>query len=358
MTSPSGNLLSQAIKAWLLSNQGKKPTITDVAAIAEVSKKTVSRVTNHPESVKLATRKMIETVMQGINYQPDAQARGLAFRHALLIGVIYDNPNPQYTVNVQQGILDGLKDTDYELLVHPSDRNQPDFVEKARCFIIRQKLRGVILTPSISEDEHMVSMLEEIGCDYVRIASVKLNDEKHTLVSNDHVGGTLVARHLCELGHTRLAFVTGKKGFRSSQERLRGFESGLSEYEITLQARYIAQGKYTFESGLDAGHKLLALSPLPTAIFAANDEMAAGVLQAIQIQGLRVPNDISVVGFDDFQIAMNVWPRLSTVHSPTREIGKLAVQHLLTSGENQLSAPQSIPWMIERESSGPAGKTK
>ncbi len=336
---------------WLTENEGKKKsTINDVAKLANVSKKTVSRVINQPNTVKVTTRTRVETIINKIKFQPDMQARGLAFRHSFLVGMIYDNPNAQYTLNMQQGILDGLKGSGYELVVHPCDRNQQDFVEEAKQFIERQKLRGVILTPSASEDERMAKMLKEIDCDYVRVASVSLDDPKHMLVSNDMQGGVLVAKHLCSLGHQRIAFVTGKKGFRSSEERQKGFEVGLAEHNLSLNPRYIAQGQYTFESGIAAGHQLISLNPIPTAIFAANDEMAAGVMQAMRVKGMSVPNDISIVGFDDFQIALNVWPRLTTVHSPTLDIGRLAAQHLLGMNNSHAPGPESTPWLVERES--------
>lgn len=352
MVNDNEEALVDAARQWIASNDNnRKPTINDVAKLSGVSKKTVSRVINQSASVKESTRKSVQIIIDAIDFQPDQQARGLAFRHSFLIGAIYDNPNAQYVVNMQQGILNGLKGTDYELVVHPCDRSQADFIEDAKQFVEKQKLRGVILTPSVSEDQRMADMLRQIGCDYIRIASVKLDDDQHMLVSNDRQGGKLAARHLCELGHKRIAFVTGKKGFRSSEERKKGFEEGLSEFSLQLEEKYIAQGEYTFESGIAAGHQLIALNPAPTAIFAANDEMAAGIMQAMRIKKFRVPEDISIVGFDDFQIALNVWPRLTTIHSPTGKIGQLAAKYLLSTRDRP--APSPVPWLVERESSAP-----
>ena len=360
MTTSDKKDLVAIASQWLSENKGlRKPTINDVAKLAGVSKKTVSRVINSSPSVKDSTRNAVNTVINSIGYSPDPQARGLAFRHSFLVGMIYDNPNPQYIVNMQQGILSGLKDSGYELVVHPCDRNSSNFIENARTFIERQKLRGVILTPSVSEDEGMADMLHEVGCDYIRIASVKLDDDKHMLVSNDVIGGKAIAKHLCDLGHSRVAFITGKKGFRSSEERQKGFVEGLKEYGISLDDQYIIEGQYTFESGLIAGQQLLKRESRPTAIFAANDEMAAGALQATRMQKLHVPNDISIVGFDDFQIALNVWPRLTTVHSPIMDIGHLAAQRLLKMKDGDMRKSEyvdSTPWIIERESSGPPPK--
>jgi len=343
-----------AASEWLQANtNSKKPTINDVAQVASVSKKTVSRVINHSDAVSEKTRRRVQRVIDILKFKPDQRARGLASNHAFLIGVIYDNPNPYYVVAMQQGILQGLKQSDYELVVHPCDRADPNFVDEAKQFVERQRLRGVILTPSISEDDRLASMLREIGCDYLRIASVKLDDAKCMMISNDRQGGLLAARHLCALGHTQLAFVAGKRGFLSSEERQAGFEAGLAENGLTLKSEHIARGEYTFESGIAAGHQLLSIQPRPTAIFAANDEMAAGVMRAMRLKKIEVPAEVSIVGYDDFQVASNVWPRLTTIHSPTTTIGKQAAQHLLAMDKSNSAAPESTPWLVERESSAP-----
>lgn len=343
-----------ASRRWIESNfDGRKPTINDVADLAGVSKKTVSRVINNSPLVNTATRDGIQLIINEIGYRPDPQARGLAFRRSYLVGLIYDNPNPQYVVNMQLGILDGLRDTGFELVVHPCDRASDTFIEDAKKFVELQKLYGVILTPSVSEDERLAEVLREIGCAYIRIASVALDMERRMIVTNDRLGGHAAARHLADLGHKRIALVTGRRSFRSAHERRAGFEEGLEEHGIELPPKYILQGDYTFESGLARGAELLDLEPQPTAVFAANDEMAAGVLQALHVAGLVAPKALSVVGFDDFELATRVWPRLTTVHSPIREIGMLASKRLLEDELNDIdsSGVNAIePQLIERES--------
>src|SRR3569623_904174 len=149
----------------------RRPTINDIARLAGVSKKTVSRVINASPYVQKETRERIEAVIAEHGYAPDPQARGLAFRRSFLIGLVYDNPNPQYVVNMQLGLLDGMRDSGIELVVHPCERSSPSFLADIRAFVERQKLYGVVLTPSVSEDERVASLLEEIGCEYVRVAS-------------------------------------------------------------------------------------------------------------------------------------------------------------------------------------------
>ena len=346
-----------ASEHWKANNaDGRKPTINDVADLAGVTKKTVSRVINNSPLVNEGTREGIQAIMQRIGYQPDPQARGLAFGRSFLVGLIYDNPNPQYVVNMQLGILDGLKGTGFELVVHPCDRQSDTFIEDAKKFIELQKLYGVVLTPSVSEDERLAEVLREIGCAYIRIASIALDMERRMIVTNDRVGARAAARHLAELGHTQIAFIAGRRNFRSADERRAGFEDGLAEFGIELSPSYVLQGDYTFESGLARGADILDLDPPPTAVFAANDEMAAGVLQALRIAGQEVPASLSVVGFDDFEVATRIWPRLTTVHSPTREIGQLAAQRLLEvdAEEHAEAGPnQTTPHLVERESTQP-----
>ena len=315
-----------ACRRWKEGNfAGRKPTINDVADIAGVSKKTVSRVINESPLVNQSTRDGIQLIIDEIGYRPDPQARGLAFRRSYLVGLIYDNPNPQYVVNVQLGVLDGLRGTGFELVVHPCDRKSETFIEDARKFIELQKLYGVVVTPSVSEDERLAEVLRDIGCEYVRIASVALDQDQRMIVTNDRIGG-----------------------------RRGGFEEGLAEFGVELMPEYVAQGDYTFESGLARGAELIDLDPPPTAIFAANDEMAAGVMQSALVAGLKVPDDLSVVGFDNFQTATRIWPRLTTVETPSREVGMLAARQLLSAAHDttiEVARNQTIPTLVRRDSS-------
>lgn len=334
--------------------KGRRPTINDIARLAGVSKKTVSRVINASPFVQQETRDRIQAVIAETGYVPDPQARGLAFRRSFLIGLVYDNPNPQYVVNMQLGLLDGMRGSGFELVVHPCDRASPSFLADIRAFVERQKLYGVVLTPSVSEDERVAALLGEIGCEYVRVASVSLDDPEHMIVTQDRVGGVQAADYLVSLGHRRMAHISGPASFRSSHERRGGFEDGLAGHGLKLEDGYSREGAYTFESGIEIGAELLTLSPRPTAIFAGNDEMAAGVLHAARQAGLKVPQDLTVVGFDDFQIASRVWPALTTVRAPTREIGRLAGERILGKEEAKANPEDRAPKLVVRESSGVA----
>ena len=334
-----------------------RPTINDIARFAQVSKKTVSRVLNKSPFVSAETREKIEAIIARTSYSPDPQARGLAFRRSFLVGLIFDNPNPQYVVNLQQGVLDGLKGSGLEVVIHPCDRLSRTYLADIRNFVERLKLFGVILTPSVSEDEQLARMLEQVKCTYVRIASVLLDAPERMVVSHDRKGGEQAARHLTGLGHRRIGFISGPPTFRSSHERRAGLEEGLVAAGLQLRPDFIAQGAYTFDSGVSCGRLLLSRPERPTAIFCANDEMASGLLHAAREAGLRVPEDLSVVGFDDFQIATQTFPALTTLHSPIRSIGVLAARKLSESqADPQAVADPSapLPELVVRRSSGPA----
>lgn len=332
----------------------RRSTINDIARLANVSKKTVSRVINDSPFVKEETRVKINTIIREMGFAPDPQARGLAFRRSFLIGMIYDNPTAQYIVNMQQGILDAMRDSSFELVIRPCDRAVPTFLHDMRAFIERQKLFGVVLPPSVSEDDRLVHLLHEIECHYVRIASVSLDTPANMVVTHDFSGAADAARHLADLGHEIIAHISGPPTFRSSFERRRGFSQGLNERHLRLKAAYDREAAYTFESGAAAAEELLAMKPRPTAIFAGNDEMAAGVYKAARNMGLEIPKDLSVIGFDDSPVASRMWPLLTSVRLPIRDMGRMAAEKLIHRRKEKRAhsddVTEVIPLLVVRES--------
>ena len=333
---------------------GRRPTINDIARLADVSKKTVSRVINKSRFVKDETREKVEAVIERFGYAPDPQARGLAFRRSFLIGLIYDNPSPQYVIDMQQGILGAVRGSGLELVVHPCNRGEESFLADVRAFVERQKLFGVVLPPSVSEDERVAALLDEIDCPFVRIASVPLDRPQSMVRTHDAHGAGEAARHIASLGHKRVAIVSGPTTFRSSHERGRGFEEGLAENGLRLSPEHRCEGAYTFESGIECGARLLAGKNRPTAIFAGNDEMAAGVYKAARDAGLEIPRDLSIVGYDDSPLASRVWPPLTSVRLPIRDMGRMAAEKLLQRAgeEPELAAVKTevVPSLVVRQS--------
>ena len=328
-------------------------TINDIARIAGVSKKTVSRVLNRSPLVKPETRDKVSALMRELDYVPDPQARALAFRRSFLVGMIYDNPNAQYIVNMQYGALEAMRGTGYELVVHPCDSRNDTYIAGVREFVKQQRLHGVILVPRVSEDEALVTMLEEVGCRYARIAAIPLGSGARMIATNDRQGAIETAHYLESLGHRRIGLVTGPRRYLSARERGAGFLEALAQRGIAVPPSHVIEGGYTFESGVAAAETLLALDPRPTAIFALNDEMAAGVYKTAHRMGIAVPEQLSVVGFDDSPLASRLWPSLTSVRLPIREMGLNAAALLIAPDESPRSAPLITPHLVVRESCGP-----
>lgn len=330
----------------------KKATINDVARLARVSKKTVSRVINKSPSVRTETRDSVNAIIERIGFRPDPQARGLAFRRSFLIGLIYDNPNAQYVVNMQMGALDALRGSGSELVVHPCDLRSERFIEDIRDFIELQRLAGVIILPPISEDRRLLALLEELEVDYVRVSALQPTTTKggYAILSKERIGCRAAGEHLAELGHKSIGFIAGPEGYTSSTERRAGFREGLQAHGLDIDWELEAQGAYTFESGHAAALKILSRPNRPTALFASNDEMAIGAYKAAFEMGLRIPADLSICGYDDSPMALRVSPPLTTVNLPSRDMAKAAATTLLTDEDDRKAEIIFESGLVVRES--------
>ncbi len=331
-----------------------KPTINDVARLASVSKKTVSRVINRSPLLNEETRERVEKVIRDLGYVPNPQARALALRRNFLVGLIHDNPNAQMVLNMQQGILEALSGTDFEMVVRPVDRTSPRMLDDVRLFLERQRLFGVVLLPPISENDALAELCDEVGCRYVRVGSAHLDDAEHMVASNDREVVREATDFLIQQGHKLIGLIEGPDGFRSARERRLGFEEAIKAASLSLPRSLIARGNYTFETGVTAANRLFDLSPRPTAIFASNDEMAAGVVFAARERGITIPDDLSVIGFDDTPIAAHIWPPLTTVRWPIVSMARAAARKLvgdMVGGEAAEPQPAELPSMLVKRAS-------
>lgn len=306
-----------------------KPTINDVARLSGVSKKTVSRVINRSPLLNDVTREKVEAVIAQLGYVPNPQARALALRRNFLIGLIHDNPNAQMVLNVQEGILETIRDSEYALVVRPVDRHSPRMLDDFRRFLEQQRLSGILLLPPISENDELAALCRELGVNYVRMGSAALDDDAHLVASDDRQVVAASIAYLVGLGHCCIGFIAGPEGFRSARERELGFRDAMTQAGLTFGPEQFGQGNYTFASGREAADRLLDANPRPTAIFASNDEMAAGALHAARGRGMEVPRDLSIIGFDDTAIAAHIWPPLTTVRWPIVAMARAAASKLI-----------------------------
>jgi LacI family transcriptional regulator len=307
----------------------RKSTITDVADVAGVSIKTVSRVFNDEPNVRVATRERVREAAIRLDYHPNLAARSLAGRRSFLLGLAYDNPSSHYVVDLQTGVLDRLKDDRYRLLVLPFP-NVPDASKSLYEVARASSLDGLILAPPLCDDPKILLELEQNGLPYARIGPAIDSASGLDVSIDDAAAARSVVDHLAELGHKRIAIIKGDAAHASSRTRLAGFREGLELNGLTAFPGYEVEGAYNFASGRSAARLLLNQDKPPTAIFASNDDMAAGVLVAAKELGIDVPRHLSVVGFDDSNIASIVWPGLTTIRQPVRAMAFEAASALVS----------------------------
>tara|TARA_R110002167_G_scaffold52361_1_gene151210 strand:+ start:3642 stop:4724 length:1083 start_codon:yes stop_codon:yes gene_type:complete len=333
-------------------NQGvimseKKPTINDVAREAGVSKRTVSRVINGSTDVSASTLETIQEVIKRLDYSPDKQARGLASSRSYLLGLIYDNPNALYIDQVQRGVLDVCSKKGYELVVHPCKYNDADLVQNCLSFIRRSNIDGVIVLPPVSESKYLATALRDAEHCYVRMASVDLDDHSNIVVSDDRSAMGEMARYIFSLGHKKIGFITGPLNYYSSIERIEGFRNTLSQLGLALNDDWVIEGQNSYQSGLECASAILQQANRPTAIFANNDEMAAAVLKTASKMGIKVPQELSIAGFDDNLLASRIIPSLTTIQRPVGAMASLAAHKIIQSIEKVGGLPPDNDFLIK-----------
>ncbi|MEO5706371.1 MAG: LacI family DNA-binding transcriptional regulator [Alteraurantiacibacter sp.] len=331
----------------------QQPTINDVARLSGVSKKTVSRVINRSPLLSAETRKRVESVIAQLGYVPNPQARGLAMGRNFLIGLLHDNPNAQMVLNFQEGVLEAIRETEFALVVRPVDRHSPDMLDNVRSFLEQQRLWGVLILPPISENPALAQVCRDLGCGYVLMGSAKLDEPAHLVESNDREAVGKAVDYLVSQGHRRIGLIVGPNGFRSAQERREGFLEAVARHKLPFGPELVAQGNYTFDTGVAAAGRLLEAAPRPTAIFASNDEMAAGALHAARQREMEVPRDLSLIGFDDTAIAAHIWPPLTTVRWPIVSMARAAALKLINPAEAGDQPSRFLSDLVRRASVAP-----
>jgi len=307
----------------------KNPTINDVARVAGVSKKTVSRVLNNSKEVTEKTREKVTAVITQLNYAPDPQARSLASKRSFLLGLVYDNPNALYISDIQIGVLRACLATGYELIMHPGDFDNESLMDEISKFVSRTRIAGLILLSPISQIGELAGRLKEDNIPYVRISPKKIDSEERVVVSNDLQGAELMTEYLVSIGHTDIGFVSGPEANLSAQQKYEGFCNVMRQHKLPVQKSLVEEGENTIDSGVLAGERLLGKKNRPSVIFASNDAMALGVMKSATMLGISVPDQLSVAGYDDSALATVTWPDLTTIRQPIEQMGELAARKLL-----------------------------
>lgn len=329
--------------------------IEDVAAAAGVSMKTVSRVLNNEPNVREETRQRVLEAAARLEYRPHHSARSLAGQRSYVVTFAYDNPSLNYLMEIQSGVLEACRAHHYNLLLAPLTYHQRDSIAEIDGLLGHYGSDGFVLIPPLTDDLELLDYLDRRGMPFASISPREGNGRMGVSVDDRGAVHELIA-HLVGLGHRRIAHIAGHPDHGASEWREEGYREALKRAGLKFNREWLARGEFTFESGVRAARRLLTLDPRPTAIFAANDDTAAGVLRVAAELGLSVPRDLSVCGFDDVPIARHVTPALTTVRQPTRDMGRLATLQLLGAiRDRDAGRMETVDYtLLLRDSTGPA----
>lgn len=308
-------------------------TINDVADRAGVSIKTVSRVLNREPHVREATRDRVLKAVDELGYRPNFAARALAGSRAYLIGLYYDNPSSNYSANyvsdVQFGAMETCRENGYHIVVEYLGDGEPERLLAA------VKMDGVILTPPVCDRLDVLELLERRGLPYVRIAPSANFERGPYVYMDDRRAAYDMTAYLVSLGHRRLGFIKGHAGHSATPLRYQGYREAMSDAGVDVEPNWVQTGNFSFRSGFGAAERLLSLPQRPTAVFASNDDMALAVMAVANRMQMSVPQDLSVAGFDDTQVAQVVWPQLTTIRQPVPQMAAAAAEILIKGLPNE-----------------------
>lgn len=307
-------------------NHGLPSTVIDVAREAGVSPSTVSRILNGTARVSDAKRDAVLAAIKRTNFAPNQMAQGLKKGRSMTIGIVVQDISSPFFDETLRGVDDGLKDTGFTSVIVSGHWNAQEESDRIRLLLAR-KVDGIILLSGRISNETVLQFshhrpIVSTGRDLLSKSAIGFK------IDNEY-GANLAVRHLIELGHRRIAFVSGPPTNNDANERLAGYARALREAGIEQDANLIVEGDFHEASGLLAVNRLFDTQQQFTAIFAANDLSAYGVRLGLYRKGVRVPDDISLVGFDDLPGSAYTAPPLTTVRQPIYDLGRIATKALL-----------------------------
>jgi LacI family transcriptional regulator len=339
-------------------------TAQDVARLARVSPMTVSRVVNGEENVRPATREMVLAAVRELHYAPNLAAKSLASAEQPRIGLPYANPSAAYLNEFLVAMLDEIARVGAQLVLVRCEAGDEEAERATIDQLLAGRVSGMLLTAPLSDSMMVRTATAAAGVPAVVIGTGRFHGDIPCVRIDERRAAFDMTRKILDLGHRRIGFITGHPNQTASAARQAGFESALQELAPNAKAS-IAQGFFTYQSGLDAAEILLSAKERPSAIFASNDDMAAAVVSVAHRRGLDVPRDITVVGFDDTALATTLWPTLTTVRQPIGDMAVAAVCLLLKQIRarklHHAETPTDIVMphaLIERLSSAPFRETK
>jgi LacI family transcriptional regulator len=330
-------------------------TIKDVARASGVSYATVSRVLSGFEFVKETTRQRVMKAVESSGYVANLHARSLVGGHSQIIGLLVPNLDNGYVGTIMQGIDKALAQANYDLLLYTSHRH-PGKESYYVSAITNGLTDGLLLVAPLVPSTYLEALRDQ-DFPYILIDQADATESSSVVESTNWQGAYDATKYLIQLGHTRIAFIKGAPVVRSAEDRFQGYKAALADCGIPVLEELIIEGDFQQQTGYEGVRRLLQnLQPLPTAIFASNDLSAFGAIDAARNYGLRIPDDISIIGFDDIPQASSVYPNLTTVRQPLEQMGQVAVKMLLEQIQDQSKPPRRVTLatqLVIRDSCGP-----
>ncbi len=326
-------------------------TIKDIARMLNLSHTTVSRALNDSSLVNPNTKRLILDMASQLNYVPNYSAKSLVRNRSYNIGLFFSTlaqyTSPHFFYETVKGVKSGISQH-YNVVINDTESFR-DFK-----FIDGRRYDGIIIMSQNEKDNALIYHIMDQEIPLVVLNREVSNTSILNVVSADRSGAYDAVLYLIDKGHARIAVIKGQKGFYAADERLEGYLNALIDRQISISEEHIVEGNYSMESGLHAMRRLLSASVVPSAVFSCNDDMAIGALKALSEQKIRVPEEISIVGFDDSGLSQFVTPSLTTVHRHLDQIGRLGALKLMSvveDGNSYKNEKIFIPTtFIERDS--------
>jgi LacI family transcriptional regulator len=329
------------------------PSMRDVANLARVSVSTVSRVINDKMFVEEETKQRVLTAIEKLNYRPNLLAKGLRVKSGHLIGFAVPEISQPF-MNFIRYMEEYVDKHEFNLILG-NTRNDPNLEEKFIDNLIRRNIDGIIFS-SVSDESRVLNILKKSNIPIVAIDRELEDRDVPSVVLDNPMAGALAAEHLLRLGHKKIVRITGPLNIKLCREQLRGFHTTLEDNDISINQSYICEGNCDFESGYRAMDRCIRSDLEITAVWAQNDLMASGAIQALRAHEIDVPGDVSIIGMDNLNISEIITPSLTTIPQPFKEICEKAVELIVMQKKGiEITKKRIIipPRIIVRESTAP-----